>query len=71
MSHSAFEGEVMFALRRVTYALFLACSYFLVCASIADAQQVFGRIFGTVTDVTGGAVQNAKVTITDQSKGAE
>jgi hypothetical protein len=61
----------MFALRRVTYALFLACSYFLVCASIADAQQVFGRIFGTVTDVTGGAVQNAKVTITDQSKGAE
>src|SRR5207248_4635973 len=41
------------------------------CASSADAQQVFGRIFGTVTDATGGSVQNAKVTITDQSKGTQ
>jgi len=36
-----------------------------------DAQQVFGRIFGTVTDATGGAVSNAKVTITDQNKGTD
>src|SRR6476646_4419975 len=43
-----------------------------VLLSSADplkAQQVFGRIFGTVTDATGGAVPNAKVTITDQNKG--
>ena len=36
-----------------------------------EAQQVFGRIFGTVTDATGGAVQNAKITITDESKGTQ
>src|SRR3954466_8032897 len=59
----------MLVLRRITYALFLlSCLYCLLCASSADAQQVFGRIFGTVTDASGGAVQNAKVTITDQSK---
>src|SRR5260370_17441412 len=32
-------------------------------------QQVFGSIFGTVTDSTGAAVGNAKVTITDVHKG--
>src|SRR6266487_3610100 len=35
----------------------------------AIAQQVFGSIFGTVTDPTGSAVPNAKVVITDQEKG--
>jgi hypothetical protein len=33
-------------------------------------QQVYGSIYGTVTDPSGGGVPNAKVTITDQSKGA-
>src|SRR4051812_32481581 len=45
-----------------------------VLLSSADplkAQQVFGRIFGTITDATGGAVPNAKVTISDQNKGTE
>src|SRR5689334_13008522 len=41
----------------------------LVGASAASAQQVFGSIFGTVTDPTGSAVNNAKVTITEESKG--
>ena len=36
---------------------------------IAVAQQVSGSIYGTVTDQTGAAVPNAKVTITDQDKG--
>jgi len=35
----------------------------------ANAQQVFGSIFGTVTDATGAAVANAKVTIADVAKG--
>ena len=61
----------MFALRRVTCALALVCFSFLICASRTDAQQVFGRIFGTITDATGGAVQNAKITITDQSKATQ
>ena len=37
----------------------------------AKAQQVFGNIYGTITDASGGAVTNAKVTITDTSKGTQ
>jgi hypothetical protein len=37
----------------------------------ANAQQVFGNIYGTITDASGGAVTNAKVTITDTSKGTQ
>src|SRR5579885_2492462 len=33
------------------------------------AQQVFGSIFGTVTDPSGSAVANARVTVTDVNKG--
>jgi len=35
----------------------------------AHAQQVFGSIFGTVTDPSGAAVSNATVTVTDVNKG--
>ena len=51
-----------------------------VCVSLAllfcfngtlSAQQVFGSIVGTVTDATGGAVNGAKVTITDTQKGTK
>src|SRR5438046_1217644 len=38
-------------------------------AQHAIAQQVFGSIFGTVTDASGSAVPNAKVVINDQEKG--
>ena len=38
-------------------------------ASTAVAQQVFGSIYGTITDASGAAVNNAKITITDTSKG--
>ena len=52
-------------------ALFAVCSFFaLICFSgTLSAQQVFGSIFGTVTDPTGAAVNGAKVTITETSKG--
>jgi hypothetical protein len=40
-------------------------------ASISYAQQVFGSIFGTVTDPAGAVVVNAKVTITDINKGTK
>ena len=51
-------------------ALVFASAMLLGVSNNANAQQVFGRIFGTVTDASGGAVQNAKVTITDESKGS-
>jgi hypothetical protein len=38
-------------------------------ANAAFGQQVFGSIFGTVTDAKGGVVPNAKVVITNVSKG--
>ena len=52
---------------------------FAVCISLAlfrfsgtlSAQQVFGSIFGTVTDPSGAAVNGAKVTITDVNKGTK
>ncbi len=37
----------------------------------AFGQQVYGSIYGTVTDQTGAAVPNAKVTITDPEKGTK
>ena len=42
---------------------------FAVWVPAAPAQAVFGSIFGTVTDPSGAAVPNAKVTVTDVSKG--
>jgi hypothetical protein len=51
---------------------FLAAAVLLLCLSgTASAQQVFGSIYGTVTDKTGGAVANAKVTISDVNKGTK
>ncbi len=38
---------------------------------VANAQQVFGNIYGTITDPSGAAVVNAKVTVTDVSKGTQ
>jgi len=40
-------------------------------ASVSYAQQVFGSIFGTVTDPAGAVVVNAKITITDVNKGTK
>jgi len=68
----AFQGEGMVSLRKGWfYSLCFALSLSFIAVGHVSAQQIFGRIFGTVTDATGGAVQNAKVTITDQNKGTE
>src|SRR6202035_404681 len=42
---------------------------FVLWVPSAPAQAVFGSIFGTVTDPSGAAVANAKVTVTDVNKG--
>ncbi len=41
----------------------------LLTAPFAFSQQVFGSIYGTVTDPSGAAVANVKITITDVNKG--
>lgn len=41
----------------------------LAVSVTANAQQVFGSIFGTVTDSTGAAVADASITVTDVNKG--
>src|SRR5438067_4040970 len=49
----------------------LLCSFCLVflLANQAAAQAVYGSIFGTITDQTGAAVPNAKVTVTSVRQG--
>src|ERR1700761_325603 len=55
--------------RGFLYSLFAASVLLLISGGSAMAQQVFGSIIGTVTDPSGSAVNNAKVTITDVTKG--
>ncbi len=59
----------MFKSRRGILFPMLTLALALIGWSSANAQQVFGNINGTVTDASGGAVANAKVTITDTNKG--
>lgn len=61
----------MLSLRKL--ALLATCvSLALFCFNgTLSAQQVFGSIFGTVTDPSGAAVNAAKVTITDMQKGTK
>src|SRR5438445_2975281 len=49
----------------------LLCSFCLVflLTNQAAAQAVYGSIFGTITDQTGAAVPNAKVTVSSQRQG--
>jgi len=57
--------------RRGKFLPLLALVFTLIGWNSANAQQVFGNINGTVTDASGGAVANAKITITDKSKGTQ
>jgi len=49
----------------IVFALFSFC----FTVSIANAQSTGGRIRGTVTDASGGAVVGAKISIVNQSTG--
>ena len=52
---------------RIALAILVACLF----SSNSFGQQVYGSIYGTVTDASGAAVPNAKITITDESKGTK
>ncbi len=56
---------------RMWLGIFLMICIAAVLPNGGSAQQVFGSIFGTVTDPSGSAVANAKVTITDVNKGTK
>ena len=55
-------------LRKVALRILVFTAAFLLpmSAELAGAQDIFGRISGTVTDPTGAGVPNVKVTITNQ-----
>ncbi|MFZ0594802.1 MAG: carboxypeptidase regulatory-like domain-containing protein [Bryobacteraceae bacterium] len=55
--------------RGLSGCVLVAVGMILLSGAGAYAQQVFGSIYGTVTDPTGSAVNNAKVTIQDVGKG--
>ncbi|HUB83997.1 MAG TPA: carboxypeptidase regulatory-like domain-containing protein [Bryobacteraceae bacterium] len=57
--------------RHFSNRLIVPCVAILGLATCAHAQQVFGSIYGSVTDPSSAAVINAKVTISDVNKGTK
>lgn len=55
--------------KRWLYSLCGIVALVLFFGWTATAQQVFGSIYGTITDPSGAPVNNAKITITDVAKG--
>ena len=55
--------------RHASRNLLLIAGMVLALPGSSFAQQVYGSIFGTVTDASGSAVPNATVTVHDESKG--
>src|SRR5258708_31529428 len=56
-------------IRRLCFGLSLAVM--LLVGRFGNAQAIYGSLFGTVLDNTGAVVPNAKVTVTDDSKGTQ
>jgi hypothetical protein len=48
-------------------SIFVAALLFIMSAGSAAAQDIFGRITGTVTDPSGAAIPNAVVSVTNQA----
>src|SRR4051794_12311926 len=63
-----FEGDEMQMRVRLLWTAFVLC---MLSAISTWAQLYTGSITGTVTDATGAVVPNAKVTVTDISRGFE
>jgi hypothetical protein len=61
----------MVSFRKLATFCLTCFALLLWCGATASAQQVFGSVFGTVTDPSGAAVNGAKVTITDTNKGTK
>ena len=55
--------------RQVCLGMLLAA--ILLVGRFGHAQAIYGSLFGTVLDNTGAVVPNAKVTVTDVSKGTQ
>src|SRR5262245_15544911 len=55
--------------RRLILSMLMAMTALLALPQDGLAQAVYGQIFGTVRDSSGGAVPGAEVTITDLDKG--
>ena len=49
--------------------LAVLCTLFTLYVPTASGQAIYGSVIGTVTDPSGAAVPNAKVTVTSQTKG--
>jgi hypothetical protein len=56
-------------LRQLCFGMLLAA--LLLVGRFGHAQAIYGSLFGTVLDNTGAVVPNAKVTVTDDSKGTQ
>jgi hypothetical protein len=59
----------MFRLRSRLWTIVVAALAVTALPSSLFAQQVFGSIYGTVSDPSGAGIPNARVVITDQEKG--
>ena len=54
-----------------TAIVLLSFCCFVLLAPVADAQAVYGSIFGTITDQSGAAVVGARLTVTSVQKGTK
>src|SRR5215469_13731504 len=63
-----FFSRVVRTMHTVLPSICLSFLFLILSASFAKGQAVYGSIGGTVKDVSGSAVANAKVTITDKDR---
>jgi Carboxypeptidase regulatory-like domain len=61
------EEAMRVRLFKISMSLFLSSVLLMTIVQTAGAQDVYGRISGTVTDPTGAVVPKAKVTITNEA----